>query len=215
MRFLEKPPPWWKGAKYLTEIGKHCILNNMLRIYGGLYKGRKLKSVKHPDFRPTTAKVKLSFFDILQDEIRETIFLDGYGGTGNIGIEALSRGAEYVVFIEQVPEIIKALQHNLDKIGIPPDNYRIIKGDYNRSVIQLAKEGLKFEIIFLDPPYQLLKFANPLKIIYKRDILRDDGIIILERPSYLRFDAKYFECYRTQKLGKKSLDFFRPFPKGA
>ncbi len=187
----------------------------MLRIYGGLYKGRKLKSVKHPDFRPTTAKVKLSFFDILQTEIRETLFLDGYGGTGNIGIEALSRGAEYVVFIEQVPEIIKALKHNLDKIGIPLDNYRIIKGDYNRSVIQLAKEEFKFDIIFLDPPYQLLKFANPLKVIYKRDILRDDGIIVLERPSFLKFDAKFFERYKTQRLGQKSLDFFRPFPKGA
>lgn len=187
----------------------------MLRIYGGLYKGRKLKAVKHPDFRPTTAKLKLSFFDILQEEIRETIFLDGFGGTGNIGIEALSRGAEYVVFIEMVPEIINALQHNLDKIGIPRDHYRILKGDFNRSVIQLAKEQFRFDIIFLDPPYQLLDFANPLKVIYKRDILREDGIIVLERPSFLKFDAKYFECYRTQQLGRKSMDFFRPFPKCA
>jgi 16S rRNA (guanine966-N2)-methyltransferase len=185
----------------------------MLRIFGGLYKGRKLKAVKHSDFRPTTAKVKLSFFDILQEKIRETIFLDGYGGTGNIGIEALSRGAEYVVFIEQVPELIKALQHNLDKIGIPPDHYRIIKGDYNRSVIQMAKEDFKFDIIFLDPPYQLLDYANPLKVLYKRDILREDGLIVLERPSFLKFDGKYFECYRTQKLGRKSLDFFRTYPK--
>ena len=187
----------------------------MLRIYGGLYKGRKLKAVKHPDFRPTTAKLKLSFFDILQEEIRETIFLDGFGGTGNIGIEALSRGAEYVVFIELIPEIIKALQHNLDKIGIPPDHYRIIKGDFNRSVIRLGNEGFKFDIIFLDPPYKLLDYANPLKVIYKRDILRDDGIIVMERPNYIRFDAKFFECYRTQTQGKKSLDFFRPFPKVA
>jgi 16S rRNA (guanine(966)-N(2))-methyltransferase RsmD len=185
----------------------------MLRIYGGLYKGRKLKSVDNPDFRPTTAKLKLSFFDVLQTEIRETIFLDGFGGTGNIGIEALSRGAEYVVFIEQVPGIAHALRHNLDKIGIPPDHYRVIKGDYNRSVIQLGKEGYKFDIIFLDPPYELLEYANPLKVIYKRDILKDNGIIVLERPSYIKFDARYFDLYRTQKLGRKSLDFFRSVPK--
>ena len=182
----------------------------MLRIFGGLYKGRKLKSVKHPDFRPTTAKVKLSFFDILQTEIREAIFLDGFGGTGNIGIEALSRGAEYVVFIEAVPEIVKALQHNLDKIEIPRDNYRIIKGDYNRSIIQLANEGFKFDIIFLDPPYALLDVANPLKVIYKREVLRDDGMIVLERPSHIKFKSNYFQCYRTHRLGRKSLDFFRP-----
>lgn len=186
----------------------------MLKIFTGFYKGRKLKSVKHPDVRPTTAKVKLSFFDIIQDNIRETIFLDGFGGTGNIGIEALSRGAEYVVFIDQLGETIKALQHNLDKIGIPHDHYRIIKGDFNRSVIQLAKDGFKFDIIFLDPPYQLLEYANPLKVIYKRDILKDDGIIVLERPTFLKFDGKYFDCYRSQKLGRKSLDFFRHSPEG-
>ena len=180
----------------------------MLKIFSGLYKGRKLKSVQNPDVRPTTAKLKLSFFDIIQDSIKETIFLDGFGGVGNIGIEALSRGAEYVVFIEQLGETVKVLQHNLDKIGIPHDHYRIIKGDYNRSIIQLGNEGYKFDIIFLDPPYALLDYANPLKVIYKRDVLKEEGIIVLERPSHLKFDAKYFDCYRTQKLGQKSLDFF-------
>lgn len=162
----------------------------------------------NPDVRPTTAKVKLSFFDIMQEKIRETVFLDGFGGTGNIGIEALSRGADYVVFIDQLPETIKVLKHNLDKIGIPPDHYRIIKGDYNRSVIQLGKEGFKFDIVFLDPPYQLLEYANPLKVVYKRDILKEEGIIVLERPGYMKFDGKYFDCYRTQKIGRKCLDFF-------
>ena len=181
----------------------------MLRIYSGLYKGRKLKSVKLPDVRPTTAKLKLSFFDIMQDNIRETIFLDGFGGTGNIGIEALSRGAEYVIFIEQLGEVVKVLQHNLDKIGIPSDHYRIIKGDFNRSVIQLGKDGFKFDIIFLDPPYQLLEYANPLKVIYKRNILKDDGIVVLERPDFLKFESKYFQCYRTQNISRKCLDFFR------
>ncbi len=181
----------------------------MLRIFTGLYKGRKLKSVDSPDVRPTTAKVKLSFFDTMQDEIRETIFLDGFAGTGNIGIEALSRGADYVVFIDELGESIKGLQHNLDKIGVPPDKYRIIKGDYNRTVIHLAKEGYKFDIIFLDPPYQLLEYANPLKVVYKRGILKDDGIIVLERPVRIKFDSKYYERYKSQRLGTKCLDYYR------
>jgi 16S rRNA (guanine966-N2)-methyltransferase len=187
----------------------------MLRIFSGIYKGRKLKSVKNPDVRPTTAKVKLSFFDIVQEDIRESIFLDGFGGTGNIGIEALSRGADYVVFVDQLGETIKTLQHNLDKIGVPTDHYRIMKGEYNRAVIQLAQDGFKFDMIFLDPPYELLEYANPLKVVYKRDILKDDGIIVLERPSHLKFKDKFFVNFRTQKIGNKCLDFFRHYPKSA
>ncbi len=185
----------------------------MLKIFTGRYKGRKLKTVDNPDIRPTTAKVKLSFFDIVQEEVREAIFLDGFGGTGNIGIEALSRGAEYVVFIEQSQEFVKILRQNLDKIGIPTDHYRIIKGDYNRTIIKLGKDGFKFDMIFLDPPYELLTYANPVKVIFKRDILKENGFIILERPVNMRFDNKYFHCFRTQKIGNKCLDFFRHFPK--
>ena len=181
----------------------------MLKIFSGLYKGRKLKSVNNPDVRPTTAKLKLSFFDIMQSEVRESIFLDGFAGTGNIGIEALSRGAEYVVFIETLGECVKALQHNLDKIGIPSDHYRIIKGDFNRTVIRLAKDGFKFDLIFLDPPYQLLEYANPLKVVYKREILKETGLAVLERPSLLQFESKYFQRYRSQKIGRKRLDFFK------
>jgi len=181
----------------------------MLRIYSGLYKGRRLKSASSPAVRPTTAKVKLSFFDILQEDIREAIFLDGFAGSGNIGIEALSRGAEYVVFIDELLESIKLLHHNINKIGITPDFFRIIKGDYNRSVISLSKDGFQFDIIFLDPPYQLLEYANPLKVIFKRGILKKEGMVVLERPTSLKFDAKYFHCFRTQKIGQKSLDFFQ------
>ncbi len=181
----------------------------MLRIYSGLYKGRKLRSSSSEEVRPTTAKVKLSFFDILGDSIREKIFLDGFGGSGNIGIEALSRGAEYVVFIDLLKESIKLLRHNIEKIGIPSDHYRIIHGDYNRSVIRLGKDEFKFDIIFLDPPYKMLDYANPLKVIFKRDILQKDGIIVLERPLRTKFDSKYYECYRSHKIGTKCLDFFR------
>jgi len=181
----------------------------MLRIFAGIYKGRKLKSADTPDVRPTTAKVKLSFFDIVQEKVRESIFLDGFGGSGNIGIEALSRGAEYVVFIDILDDSIRLLKENLDRIGIPSDHYRIIKGDYNRSIIQLGNEGFKFDIIFLDPPYGLLDYANPVKVLFKRKVLAENGIIVLERPSSLKFDAKYFDLYREHRIGQKTLNFYR------
>ena len=116
------------------------------------------------------------------------------------------------MFVDQLTETVKVLKQNLQKIGVPSDHYRIMKGDYNRSVIQLSQDGFKFDMIFLDPPYQLLEYANPLKVVYKRNILREDGKIILERPSHLKFETKYFECFRTQKIGNKCLDFFRHYP---
>ncbi len=101
----------------------------MIRINSGLYKGRVLRGGKNPLIRPTMSKVKLTFFDILQHDIKEKIFLDGFAGSGNIGIEALSRGAEYVVFIDDLPEAVRAIRHNIGKIGIAPDFYRVICGD--------------------------------------------------------------------------------------
>ena len=73
----------------------------------------------------------------------------------------------------------------------------------------MANEGFKFDIVFLDPPYKLLEVANPVKIIYKRDVLAEDGIVVLERPSALKFNAKYFDLYREHKIGQRILNFYR------
>jgi 16S rRNA (guanine(966)-N(2))-methyltransferase RsmD len=180
----------------------------MIRISSGLYKGRVLRGGKSPLIRPTMSKVKLTFFDILQTAIKEKIFLDGFAGSGHIGIEALSRGAEYVVFIDDLPEAARSIRHNLEKIGIPTDFYRVICGDFNRSIISLAKDGFRFDLIYLDPPYAMLEYANPLKVIHKRGVLNEDGLIVLERPTQTRFQTPYFTRQRSQHIGRESLDFF-------
>lgn len=181
----------------------------MLKIHSGLYKGRKLKTPALDVVRPTTGKLKLSFFDIIQDRIKEAVFFDGFAGTGNIGIEALSRGAGYVVFNDHLPICVRLLQHNLEKIGIPREYYRIVRGEYNRTVIDLSKREMNFDIIFLDPPYQLLEYADPLKVVYKRGILHPEGIIVLERPLRITYKARFFHRTRSRVLGNKVLDFFR------
>lgn len=181
----------------------------MLRIASGLYKGRVLRTGKDSAIRPTMSRIKLSFFDTVQNQIREKIFLDGFAGTGNIGIEALSRGAEYAVFIDELPEAYRIIGHNIEKIGIRSDYFRIIRGDFNRSIIALAKEGFQFDFVYLDPPYEILEYANPLKVIYKRNALKPDGTIVLERPTDLSFQSPYFRLVRSQPLGGKSLDYYR------
>jgi len=180
----------------------------MIRINSGLYKGRVLRGGKSPLIRPTMSKVKLTFFDILQTDVKEKIFLDGFAGSGNIGIEALSRGAEYVVFIDDLPEAARAIRHNAEKIGIASDFYRVICGDFNRSIIALAKDGFQFDLAYLDPPYAMLEYANPLKVIYKRRALKPDGLIVLERPLQLRFASPYFALKRSVRIGRECLDFY-------
>lgn len=187
----------------------------MLRIFSGLYKGRKLRSVRHPNVRPTTARVKLAFFDVMQSEVREAVFLDGFAGVGNIGIEALSRGARYVVFVEELTDCVKALKHNLEKIGVPPDRYRVINGDYNRSVIRLAKDGFKFDLVFLDPPYDLLEYADPVKVVAKRDVLAPAGQVILERPALRDFSSHWLKLVRSQKVGNRRLDYYAALGDGS
>ncbi len=181
----------------------------MLKVYAGLYKGRKLKSFKGDFIRPTISRVKLSFFDSIQNDIREKIFLDGFAGTGNIGIEALSRGAEYVIFIDELKESVNIIEHNLEKIGVDPGKYRIIKGDFNRSIIALSKDEFKFDIIYLDPPYEMLRVADPLKILYKRNVVSQNGFVVLEKPDYIAFDTKYFVKFKENRIGNKVLEFYR------
>jgi 16S rRNA (guanine966-N2)-methyltransferase len=192
----------------LDPFFKSVYPDAMIRISSGLYKGRVLRGGKSPLIRPTMSKVKLTFFDILQNDVKEKIFLDGFAGSGHIGIEALSRGAEYVVFIDDLPEAARSIRHNLEKIGIASDFYRVICGDFNRSVISLAKDGFQFDIIYLDPPYAMLEYANPLKVIHKRNVLKRDGLIVLEKPTQTRFATPYFVRQRSQHIGRESLDFF-------
>jgi|WetSurMetagenome_2_1015567.scaffolds.fasta_scaffold94146_2 16S rRNA (guanine966-N2)-methyltransferase len=187
----------------------------MIRINSGLYKGRVLRAGKNTIIRPTMSKVKLTFFDILQHDIKEKIFLDGFAGTGNIGIEALSRGAEYVVFIDDLPEAARSIRHNVEKIGIASDFFRVICGDFNRSIIALGKDGFQFDMVYLDPPYAMLEYANPLKVIHKRSVLKPDGLIVLERPAHVRFQTPYFTLQRTQHIGRECLDFFTYGPGAA
>jgi 16S rRNA G966 N2-methylase RsmD len=84
----------------------------------------------------------------------------------------------------------------------------VICGDFNRSIIALSKDGFQFDLIYLDPPYAMLEYANPLKVIFKRNVLKKDGLIVLERPSLVRFETPYFTLRRTQRSGRESLDFF-------
>lgn len=183
----------------------------MIRVISGRYKGRRLKRVPDSRVRPMPDKLKGAIFSILGDSVKGSAFLDGFSGTGSVGIEALSRGAETAVFIEEYPAAVKILKDNLARCGAEHQAV-IVDREFNRAVIELARRGACFDIIFLDPPYRLLEKRNPLKVIFKRDVLAPSGLIVLRRHFKIVPEIKEFALVRTSRLGDDILDFFRPAP---
>jgi 16S rRNA (guanine(966)-N(2))-methyltransferase RsmD len=179
----------------------------MIRVIGGAFKGRRLKMVPSPLVRPMPAKLKEALFNIIQDEVKGAFVLDGFAGTGSIGIEALSRGAEKAVFIDEYYPAIKIIKVNLTKCGAE-HRACVIHKEFNRAIIQLAKEKAVFDLIFLDPPYKLLEERNPLKVIKKRNILKKGCLVILRHFFKTVPDQKYFSLMRTVTIGDDTLSFF-------
>jgi len=179
----------------------------MLRVIGGAFKGRRLRLVPGPRVRPMPAKLKEALFDIIGERVRGTVILDGFAGTGAVGIEALSRGAEKAIFVEEYYPAVKIIKDNLVKCEAEARG-RVIHKEFNRGVILLAKEKVMFDLIFLDPPYKLLPERNPLKVIKKRGILKKDGLIILRHFFKITPDQKYFKLIRSITIGDDTLSLF-------
>lgn len=180
----------------------------MIRVTGGAFKGRKLRLVASPLVRPMPAKLKDALFNILREEAEGAQVLDGFAGTGSVGIEALSRGASTAVFIEEFYPAVKTIKVNLARCEAE-DRARVIHKEFNRAVIQLAKEKASFDLIFLDPPYRLLDERNPLKVIARRKILKKGGTIVLRHFFKTVPDQKFFRLFKAVTIGDDTLSFFR------
>ena len=182
----------------------------MISVIGGAFKGRRLKMVRSPLVRPMPAKIKEALFNIgsVQEKIRGAAVLDGFAGTGSVGIEALSRGAETATFVEEFYPAVKTIKLNLARCEAE-DRGRVMHKEFNRAVIELSKEKAAFDLVFLDPPYSLLDERNPLKVIKKRGILKKKGIIILRHFFKTVPDQTHFKLFRAVTIGDDTLSFFR------
>lgn len=147
-----------------------------MRVISGSARGRRLKELQGMETRPTTDKVKESLFNIIQFEIEGRKVLDLFGGTGQLGIEALSRGALHCTFVDQRREAAALMKENLKVCGLS-DRARVVQGE-SLSFLSSCRE--KFDIIFLDPPYHTDLMEKTLELVTKIDILSEYGIIICE-----------------------------------
>ena len=150
-----------------------------MRVITGTARGRKLAALEGVEVRPTTDMVKEAMFSILQFEIEGAVVLDLFAGSGQLGIEALSRGAASAVFVEQRRDAARLVTENLKLTGLA-DRARVVNGD---ALSYLAGAGERFDIVFIDPPYADRLWESAISAIYRFDILANHGIMVCESPA--------------------------------
>ena len=178
-----------------------------MRVITGKARGIVLKTPSGMATRPTADRVKEAIFNIIQFDIPTASVLDLFGGTGQLGIEALSRGANRAVFIDEREDACKLIKENLKRTKLEAYG-RVIRSDY-MPYLKSCKD--KFDIILLDPPYAEVYLENSLKMITEIDILQAGGIIVTERPlgKDLPWEFPGFERSRDYKYGKTLITIYR------
>ena len=157
--------------------------------------------------RPTADRVKEALFSIIQFDLPGTSVLDLFGGTGQLGIEALSRGAKHAVFVDESEKACKLIRENLKRTRLEQEG-TVVRSDY---MAYLGRCREKFDIIFLDPPYAEVFLENSLKRITEIDILQTGGIIVTERPlgKELPFDFEGYSRSKDYKYGNTLITLYR------
>ena len=178
-----------------------------MRVISGKARGVNLKTPAGTATRPTADRVKEAVFSIIQFDLPGATVLDLFGGTGQLGIEALSRGAKNAVFVDERDDACKLIRENLKRTKLEGEG-RIIRSDYSAF---LKSTSQKFDIIFLDPPYAEVFLENSLNLITQIDILQSGGIIVTERPveKELLLDFTGYNRSKDYKYGNTLITLFR------
>ena len=178
-----------------------------MRVITGKARGVQLKTPEGMTTRPTTDRVKEALFSIINFDIPGAMVLDLFGGTGQLGIEALSRGAASAVFVDAGEPACKLIRENLKRAKMESQG-RVIRSDY-LDYLKRCRE--KFDIIFLDPPYAEVFLENALKRITEIDILQTNGIIVTERPlgKEIPWEFEGYSRSKDYKYGKTLLTIYR------
>ncbi len=177
----------------------------MIRVNAGKYKGRKIEEPNPLTTRPSKDIVKVGLFNIIRNEVLNCTFLDLFAGSGQIGIEALSRNAKKVYFIEKDRNAFKILKNNLSYV--PSNDYEVINTDF-KLFLDNSLNILKFDIIFVDPPYKMEindEFISNLISNY----LNDSGILIFEREEKFNDELNDKYSFKEYKYGRSKLYIYR------
>lgn len=181
-----------------------------MRIITGRARGLKLTTPKNYDVRPTADRVKESVFNIIGSKITGAQVLDLFAGTGNLGLECWSRGAEHIVFTDMSRESLRLVQSNIAKCRAEADTETIC-GDACQLIDRLYKKGLRFDFIFADPPYNKGLVQKVIAALAQSPLLNDGGYLIAEHSSHdeLGVLPPQFELVRCGTYGETKISFIR------
>jgi 16S rRNA (guanine(966)-N(2))-methyltransferase RsmD len=178
-----------------------------MRVIAGVAKGHNLQTIEGLATRPTTDRIKETLFNIIAFDLPECSFLDLFAGSGQLGIEALSRGALDAVFVDVRDDACSLVKENLRRTKLQ-SQAKVVKAEYSQYLRNCHQQ---FGIIFLDPPYSEDFLEKSLNFITEIDILQSGGIIVTERPlgKALSGDFPGYSRSKDYKYGKVILTFFR------
>jgi 16S rRNA (guanine(966)-N(2))-methyltransferase RsmD len=186
-----------------------------MRVVAGKYRSRRLQSLPGVDLRPTADRLRETLFDVLtagnSSALEGTVWIDLYAGTGAVGIEALSRGAGMVYFVEMSSRAAEVIKRNIESLKIEA-GFRILRQDSVRALRELEASDVQADFVFLDPPYRMEEsYVRCLELLSRSRVLRTTSLVIAEHPK--RFDPgeKFGSLarYRLLPQGDSALSFYR------
>lgn len=189
----------------------HLEFVRKMRIISGTSKGKKLRPLRGQAIRPTSDRAKESIFNILGKEVEGKHVLDLFAGTGNLGIEALSRGATRAVFVEKAKSAIELIKKNLSHCGFYSRSH-IVRGEVERAIRTLHRKGEAFDLIFMDPPYRRGLVQKTLELLHDQPVHHEDSIIVIEhdRREIISEPMAGWTLARKRSFGDTVVSFIAP-----
>lgn len=178
-----------------------------MRVISGYLKSRKLIGYDLDSTRPTMDKVKESLFAMIQEHISESICLDLFAGSGSLGIEAISNYANHCYFVDNNKKAIEVLNSNIDNLNIH-SKITIINKDYLDALKYFLDNNIKFDIVFLDPPYEFNVYSKITNYIVDNNLINDEGIIICEYNTDINCSCNKLKLLKTRDYGNKKIDIY-------
>ena len=186
-----------------------------MRVIAGKYRSRPLRSLRGLDVRPTSDRLRETLFNVLAsgdpERLAGTVWLDLYAGTGAVGIEALSRGARIVYFVEESTRAAKLVRQNLRSLGVEADGFEVIERDVLAGLRRLDDQAVACDFCFLDPPYRLhAAYAETLGSLSQSRLLQPSSVVIAEHDRKFDPPARVgaLHCYRKLEQGDAGLSFY-------
>ena len=180
-----------------------------MKVISGILKGRNIEGYNIDGTRPTMDRVKESLFAMIQDNIKDSTILDLFAGSGQLGIEAISNGAKLCYFIDHNNEVIKVLNKNITNLNIK-DKSKVVLSDWKKFLNESSEKNIKYDLIFVDPPYDYDVYEKILEKVSTLNLLNDNGLIVLEHHN-LKFKDQYNNLilYKEKKYGNKSVNIYK------